>query len=405
MKLPAILGGTPKFDNNNPLKLTKPKIYDREKIYSKIKDIFDSGNLTDSRYVRILEEKLKDKINVKHAICVSNCTLGLILSLKALQIKGKVLVPSFTFIATINAIIWNNLIPKFIDIDEETLTIDPKSVIKNIDSDTSCILGVYTFGTPPFIDNLEIIRKEYGSRFLLDSAHALGSIHNFKKAGSFADFEVFSLSPTKPIVAGEGGVITTNNDELAEKIKILKNYGHNGNYNSILNGLNARMSEMHAVIALSNFEHLEEEIEHRNELAKKYRRVLSQISGVRFPKIPENCISTFKDFAIIIDEEEFGLSRDFLRKSLSVENIETKTYFDPPCHKQTLFKKFHNNSRDLPITEKISKSILILPFFSEMKEEEILKVHEAINEIKMHSNSIKSLCLKKQTFSNILNIF
>ncbi len=388
MNKPAILGGKPAFDFFIPIyKPFCPKVKDLEEKFS---EIFLSGQITNGKYVEEFEKRICEYLNVPYAVCVSSCTLGIILTLKALNIeKGNFIVPSFTFPATVSALLWNNIEPKFVDIDAETFNINIEEIEKNIDENTKGVLAVHVYGNACEVEELERISKKYNLYLIFDSAHAFGGKYKDKFLGNFGDAEIFSLSPTKTLVAGEGGVITTKNKELAHKLKILRNYGDPGTNNFEYLGLNARMSELHAILGLYSLKRVEEEIKRRKEIAEIYMENLKDIPGISFQKVKEYVRNTYKDFSFIVNEREFGLKRDEIKIALEKENIQIKRYFYPPVHKQKfLFERFKN--LNLPVTERISESVISLPIFYSLKDEEIIKICECVKKIYEYRKEIKN---------------
>ena len=267
--VPALLGAPPLFPEG--LALARPAVRDPGSVRGHVDDILASGVLTDGPLVRQLEERAADYLGVRHCVAVGSCTAGLMLVLRAADLMGDVLVPSFTFAATAHAVAWNGLRPVFVDIRSDTLTMSPEACERAIDDGTSAILAAHIFGTPCDVEAFGRIAKERGLRLFFDAAHAFGSRHGEQMVGGFGDAEVFSLSPTKVLVAGEGGLIATNDDLLAERCRIGRNYGNPGDYDCLFVGLNARMSEFHAAVALASFDDLEDRLTERQELAAAYR--------------------------------------------------------------------------------------------------------------------------------------
>lgn len=362
--------------------ITKPTLPAFEDFEDEFKSFFSSGMITNGKLVKELEEKLQQFLGVKHVIAVSSCTSGLMLVMKALGLKGEVILPSFTFSATGHAVLWNGLIPRFVEVDPEDYTIDTKKIKEAINENTSAILGVHLFGCPAQVKELEKIAKEYNLKLIFDAAHAMGSKVGPVFVGNFGDAEIFSCSPTKLMVTGEGGIVTTNDDELARKIRIGRTYGDPGDYNCEFPGLSARMSEFNALLGIKSLKNLEENIKNRNKLVELYKKKLAVFPGITFQKTDYDLINTYKDFSILIDPELFKLNRDLLGEKLKEEGIQTKNYFYPPLHEQkayATFRKEHENK--LNLTEKISRNSLSLPLYSHMPEEEVNFICQKIEEI------------------------
>jgi dTDP-4-amino-4,6-dideoxygalactose transaminase len=301
---------------------------------------------------------------------------------RCLGLKGEVIVPSFTFPATVHSLVWNNLKPVFVDCNPKTFNLEPREVESKIGEKTSAILGVYIFGNPPEMDALLDLRQKYKLKLIFDAAHGLGAKYKGKFSGNFGDAEVFSLAPTKLVTSGEGGVIATNNDELAENLRLGRNYGNPGSYNCTLVGLNARMSELNAILGLKSLDLLEDSIPRRHKLVSLYKYFLEKIPGISFQEISEGNRSTFNYFSILVEPGEFGMKNVDLKLALEKRGITTKVYFSPPVHTQYAYRAYYEEYRDkLPVTEWICERILCLPLFSHMSEDIIAYICKEIEKI------------------------
>ena len=364
------------------LPVARPTVTEPRAIADSLADVLASGVLTNGPTVRELEERLAGYLGVRHCIAVASCTAGLMLVLRGADVAGDVVVPSFTFAATAHAVAWNGLRPVFADVDADTLTLSPASVSRSIGVRTGAILATHTFGTPCDVERLGEIADERGVHLFFDAAHALGSRRGDRPIGGFGDAEVFSLSPTKILVAGEGGIIATNDDELAERCRVGRDYGNPGDYDCRFVGLNARMSELHATVALASLAGLEERIVERNELAGSYRRVLGGIPGISFPTIREGDRSTFKDLTILVDEQRFGCSADDLSRALARDGIETKRYYAPPVHTMKAYRHLEPMNGDLPVTSRVARMTLTLPLWNGMRTDQIELVSHAVTNVR-----------------------
>ena len=204
----------------------------------------------------------------------------------------------------------------------------------------SAILAVYLYGNPPVIERLENIADKYNLKLIFDAAHMFGSEYKGLKAGGFGNAEVFSLSPTKLLITGEGGLVATNDKLLSDKLKIARNYGDSGDYDCAFNGLNARMPEFNAILGIEGLKIVDKKIKRRNEIAGLYADFFKDYKGISFQKIEKGNLSTFKDYSIIIDPEIAGISRDAIAIALEKENIITKKYFYPPVHMQKAYRTY-----------------------------------------------------------------
>jgi dTDP-4-amino-4,6-dideoxygalactose transaminase len=380
VKKPAIYGGKPIFSSIIPI--VRPTLPSLEDMKENINEILTTGLITNHKYVQEFEKRMSKYLGIKNVITISNCTTGLLLLGKCLNLKGEVITPSFSFSATSLALVWLGLKPIFVDIDINKFTIDPSKIIEKITSKTSAIFATHIFGNPCNIRTLNEIAADHKLKIVFDSAHGSGSIYNGKKIGNFGDGEAFSMSPTKVLTAGEGGIITTNNNELAENIRIGRNYGNPGDYNTSFIGLSGRLAEFNGILALKSLEMLEKNVIYRQEIVGYYKDRLKKLSGITFQQIEDNSRSSYKDFAIVIDPVKFGINRDDLYNSLNAENIMTRKYFSPAIHQQKAFKPYLiNQDLDLSNTNILAKRVLCLPIYSHMELSIVDKICKAIERI------------------------
>lgn len=385
---PAIFGGKPIFSSLIPI--IQPTLPSIESIQEDIKEILHTRMITNHKYVQILEEQLKEYLGVRNVVAISNCTTGLMLLGKGLYLKGEVLTPSFSFCATSLALIWLGLKPIFIDCHPTKFTIDPEKIQEKVSNKTSAILATHIFGNPCDIKSLNQIADDHNLKLIFDSAHGAGSIYQGKNIGNFGNGESFSMSPTKVLTAGEGGFITTNDIKLAELIMIGRNYANPGDYNTSFIGLSGRMTEFSAILALKSLEMLEKNVNFRQNLVSHYKKRLENLPGISFQEIERDTRISYKDFAIVIDSDDFGLNRDKLYDALNAENIMTKKYFYPAIHHQDAFKPYLKDQKlDLKVTEELAKRVLCLPIYSHMENSLIDKICDAIERIYNFSLEMK----------------
>ncbi|MBF0385757.1 MAG: DegT/DnrJ/EryC1/StrS family aminotransferase [Candidatus Omnitrophica bacterium] len=388
---PAILGGIPAF--SEPIPITKPTMPDTDVILSRYKEIFKTGIITNAKYVKEFEATAVKHLKVRNAIALSSCTCGLMLTMKCLELKGEVIIPSFTFHATAHAAVWNNLTPVFVDCQSDTFNVCPEEVEKAITEKTSAILATHIFGNPSDIDALEKIAAKNKLALIFDAAHGFGASYKGKPVGGNGTASVFSLSPTKLLTSAEGGIVTTNDDALAAKLKVARNYGDSGNYDCAFSGFNSRMSELHAILGIESLGDLAKNVKRRQKSVEIYKELLRKLPGISFQKIKKGNQSSFKDFSIIVDADKFGLSRDSLSEALAKENIVVKKYFYPPVHRQKAFAKYcqGNIKKTFVNTESISQTALSLPLYSHIEEKDIRKICEALSRIYSSRKEIKEV--------------
>jgi dTDP-4-amino-4,6-dideoxygalactose transaminase len=367
----AIFGGTPSF--SEPLHVGRPNIGNREELMARINDLLDRKWLSNNgRYVQEFEKRLAEHLGVKHCIATANGTIALELVIRALDLRGEVIVPSFTFIATAHALQWQEITPVFCDINPENHTLNPYRVESMITPRTTGIIGVHVWGQPCDVDNLTEIARKHHLKLLFDASHAFGCSYKGQMIGNFGDAEVFSFHATKFINTFEGGAIATNNDELAQKIRLMKNFGFAGYDNVIYIGTNGKMSEIAAAMGLTSLDSIDEFIEINYRNYKAYQQELRDIQGVSLLPYNEAEKCNYQYITLEIDKAITGVSRDILLKILHAENIIARRYFYPGCHRmEPYISYFPHAGLLLSETEQLVKRILILPAGTSIGDSEI----------------------------------
>ena len=383
---PVTLGGSTIFDTK--INIVRPVLPAFEDLKPGIQEIFRTGMVTKGRHLAAFEEAVAAHLGVKNAVAASSCTLGLMLTYKGLGLTGDVVVPSFTFMASVSSLVWSGLKPVFADVDLHTTNIDPASVEAAITPRTTAILAVHNFGNPAGIDELSKIADRRGVNLIFDAAHGFGALYRGVPLGPQGNAHVYSLSPTKLLIAGEGGIVATNDDALAERIRIGREYGNDGNYGSDFAGLNARMPELSALMGIHSLRNLEQAAQHRNRVADLYRRELGRLAGISFQKIADGNRSSYREFSIMVDEDSFGMNRDLLALAMTAENVDTRKYYDPPVHRHMAYKGFAP-SEAMWSTERLASTSLSLPMWSNMSDEvasgicrAMRRIHECAPEVK-----------------------
>jgi dTDP-4-amino-4,6-dideoxygalactose transaminase len=355
----ALFGGRPAFDQ--PLHVGRPNIGDRQKFSTRVNDILDRRWLTnDGPYVTQFEAGIAKLTGVKHCIAACNATIALEIAIRALGLKGEVILPSFTFIATAHALQWQEITPVFCDIDPQTHTIDPHEVEQLITKQTTGILAVNLWGKHCDIAALEEIAQRRGLKLLFDSAHALGCSYKGRMIGRFGDAEVFSFHATKFVNSLEGGAIVTNDDELAQATRLMRNFGFVA-YDQVASiGTNGKMSEVSAAMGLTNLESITDFIAVNRANYKQYAQELAGLNGVMLLTNDEQEKCNYQYVVLEIDAEQTIVSRDELLRLLYKEKIWARRYFYPGCHRMKPYSSWLKDL-SLPQTEKISERVLSLP--------------------------------------------
>jgi dTDP-4-amino-4,6-dideoxygalactose transaminase len=374
----AILNGIPAFREN--LHVGNPNIGSRDRFMERISDILDRRWLTNNGlYVQKLEESIAAMIGVKHCIAISNGTAALEIATRALGITGEVIMPSFTFVATAHSLFWQEITPVFCDVDPSTHNIITDQVEQMITPKTSAIIGVHIWGRPCNIEGLTQITDRHNLKLLFDAAQAFGCSYKKRMIGNFGIAEVFSFHATKFFNTCEGGAIVTNDDELASKIRLMKNFGFAGYDNVIYIGTNGKMDELSAAMGITNLESIDEFITVNRNNYVQYTEELSDIQGVQIMKYDETEKCNYQYIVLEIDHDVAGLSRDQMVKILHAENVLARRYFYPGCHRMEPYRSFFPHSWFLlPNTERLVKRVMSLPTGTSIGSEEISNICQII---------------------------
>ncbi len=391
----AIFGGTPAFED--ALHVGRPNIGDRHKFAERVDDILDRKWLTNGGYyVGEFERRIAEITGVQHCIAMCNATVGLEIAIRALELKGEVIVPSFTFIATAHALQWQGISPVFCDIDSRTHLLDPQRVEQMITPRTSGIIGVNLWGRCSNIDSLSEIAERRGLKLLFDSAHAFGCSHQDKMVGGFGDAEVFSFHATKFLNSLEGGAVVTNDAELAQKLRLMKNFGFTSYDQIDYIGTNGKMSEVSAAMGLTNLESLDDFIEVNRLNHLRYVEGLTGLRGVTVLTYDKTQKSNYQYVVIEIDETEAGVTRDQLLNILHAENVLARRYFYPGCHRVEPYKSLNPDAHlHLPETERVAARVITLPTGQSATPENISIVCDLIRTVFENSGEISRLMEEK----------
>lgn len=357
----AIFGGIPTFPEN--VHVGRPNIGNRKRLHELIDDLLDRKWLTNNGpYVQEFEQRLAEFLGVKHCIAMCNATIALEIVIRALGLKGEVIVPSFTFVATAHALQWQAIRPVFCDIDPLTHNLDPERVQQALTPRTTGIIGVHLWGRACNVEALTEIAERRGLKLMFDAAHAFGCSHKGKMIGSFGDAEVFSFHATKFLNTFEGGAVVTSDDGLAEKIRLMKNFGFAGFDKVIYIGTNGKMTEVAAVMGLTTLERIDEFIAVNRCNYLRYREELQALPGVRLFTHDESERCNYQYVVLEIDEAVTQLSRDELVSILHAENVIARRYFYPGCHRMEPYRSdYPEAGKQLPETEKVAERVLCLP--------------------------------------------
>jgi len=366
--------------------LIKPDLPPLEAVEAPLREVLTSGKITNfGPYVTEFEKEAGAYLGAP-AVSTSSGTMGLVLALQALglELGQKAVLPSFTFMATGQAVLYAGGVPVFAEIEDD-LNLSPADLegLLRTHDDIHVVIPVHTYGLPSRVDEIRQVVDEAATRrgtpihLLFDAAHAFGSALNGTKVGVFGEAEVFSLSVTKMLVSVEGGLVSSRSEGLLARIRKMRNYGIEANYDAHWPGVNSKMSELHAIIGLYNLRRLDALIAARQGKARYYlERIRSQTHFELLP-FPETVVHTFKDFTVLVPQT-FVTKRDVIMHRLAEKGIETRAYFSPPVHRQRYFQRFAD--RPLPRTDALAKRVMTLPFYTSITEAEMDFVVEALAE-------------------------
>ncbi|MBE0627420.1 MAG: DegT/DnrJ/EryC1/StrS family aminotransferase [Burkholderiales bacterium] len=356
----AINGAPPAFEQ--PLHVGRPNIGSREAFLKHVENIFEHRWLSNNGpLMQELEQRVADHHNVKHCVAMCNGTLALEIAIRALGLEGEVIVPSFTFIATAHALHWQAITPVFADIDPATHNLDPAAVRRMITPRTSGIIGVHLWGRGAPVDELQAVADDHGLKLMFDAAHAFGCSYKGKMIGNFGACEVLSFHATKFFNTFEGGAIVTNNDELAETARLMRNFGFAAIDEVVHPGTNGKMIEVAAAMGLVNLDALDSVIAANRCNQQAYREALAGLPGISLLSHDESERNNYQ-YVVMEVGEKCPVSRDRIIEALHAENIRARKYFWPGCHRMQPYRElFPHAGMLLPNTQRVADRVVVLP--------------------------------------------
>jgi len=386
----AIAGGAPRFPE--PLHVGRPNIGDKAQLMRRFEEIIDRRWFTnDGPVVKEFERKITEITGVKNCISMCNATVALEIAIRALELSGEVIVPSYTFVATAHALQWQEITPVFADIDPDTLNIDPGDIERLITPRTTGIIGVHVWGRPCDTGAIGKVAHQHGLKVMYDAAHAFGCFHEGRMIGNFGECEVMSFHATKFINSFEGGAILTNNDELAEKIRWMRNFGFVDFDRVVYLGTNGKMTEVCAAMGLTSLEAMSDVIEKNRENYEFYRSELSGVVGIKLLEYARHQMPNYHYVVAEVDATRSPLDRDELVRVLHAENVLARKYFWPGCHRMEPYKSlFPDAHQRLPQTERRSAQIMVLPTGQAISKISITEICAIIKAALAQAQDLKS---------------
>lgn len=356
----AINGAPPAFEE--PLHVGRPNIGDREAFLRNIERILDNQWLTNNGpLVQEFEQRIARHLGVGHCVAMCNGTIALEIAIRALGITGEVIVPSWTFVATAHALHWQGITPVFADIDPATHNLDPDAVRRMITPRTTGIIGVHLWGRAAPVDELQAIASERGLKLMFDAAHAFGSSHRGQSIGRFGACEVLSFHATKAFNTMEGGAVVTDDDELAEAMRLMRNFGFKGYDNVVHPGTNGKMIEACAAMGLANLDGFDAIVAANRRNHADYMRALAGIPGISVLDY-DAAERNSHHYVVVEVGKDCAATRDELLAALHAENVLARKYFWPGSHMMQPYRDlFPHAGMMLPHTHAVAERVIVLP--------------------------------------------
>lgn len=356
-----------------PIYVTQPSLPPLEEYIEALKQVWETGIMTHcGPLMQQLETEVTSYLKSSATICVSSGTSALQLALKALEIKGEVITTPFTFIATANIIKWENCTPVFVDIEEDTWNINPDLIEEAITEKTTAIMPVHVFSNPCNINKIEKIAKKYNLKTIYDSAHAMCVKYNGQSIMSYGDISCTSFHATKIFNTCEGGACFTSDIKLEKKIRQMRFFGFDEDKNIASVGMNAKMTEIHAALGLTNLKYLDRVTQDRRAKYHYYKDSLKSVNFIKYQSINPNEYN-FSYMPILVHKK----INPKLIKILNKHNIFPKKYFNPSLNHIPLF----NQNKTLPISNQVQGNVICLPIYWKLKYSEIDRITELIKSI------------------------
>jgi dTDP-4-amino-4,6-dideoxygalactose transaminase len=367
-----------------PVYVTRPTMPDFDRFSGDLKILWETRWLTNQgQYHEELEYRLQTHLGVENLSLFCNGTIALLVALQSLRINGgEVITTPFTFAATPHVLHWNGVTPVFSDIDPRTFNLDPSKIEQHIGNNTRAILAVHVYGTPCDVDAIQTIADRHGLAVVYDAAHAFGVRYKGQSILRYGNASVLSFHATKLYTTIEGGAVVASSTQQKERVDFLKNFGIADEETVIGPGINGKLNEFQAAFGLLQLETVDQEIANRATLAKVYRKRLNGIPGIGLLPVQKAVAPNDAYFPMLIDEAQFGISRDALHQALRDCNIVTRKYFHPLCSHYPCYAALPSaRPENLPTAEKVATQILCLPIYGSLPAATVETVCDVIETI------------------------
>ena len=368
------------MDALKQLHVGRPNLGNRERFLTRVNEILDRRWLSNNGpVVQEFEKQVAGILGVKHALAMCNATAAIEIACRALGLKGEVILPSYTFVATAHALQWQEITPVFCDMNPATHNIDTAKIERLITPKTTGIVGVHVWGRGCDTVAIEAIAAKRNLKVMYDASHGFGCTKGGRMLGTFGECEVFSFHATKFINCLEGGVVATNNDELAHQMRVMTNFGFTGYDRVEYLGINGKMNEISAAMGLTNLEAMEEIIAINRRNYEAYKIGLDEMPGISVIDYDPAERNNYQYVVVEVDPEFCPRNRDEIVKALHAENIIARKYFWPGCHKMEPYRSLQPNAGLLlPETERIAARVIVLPTGQTVEVETVARVCEVI---------------------------
>jgi dTDP-4-amino-4,6-dideoxygalactose transaminase len=368
--------------NRSVLHVGRPNLGSRESFLARVNDILDRRWLSNhGPVVQEFEKRVAETLGVKHALAMCNATAAIEIACRALGLKGEVILPSYTFIATAHALQWQEITPVFCDMDPATHNLDAAKIEKLITPKTTGIIGVHVWGRGCDTEAIEAIAAKRNLKVMYDASHGFGCSKGGRMLGTFGEYEVFSFHATKFINCLEGGVVATNNDELAYQMRMMTNFGFTGFDKVEYLGINGKMNEISAAMGLTNLEAMDEIIAINRRNYEAYSAGLADVPGISVIDYDPAERNNYQYVVIEVDPELCPRNRDEIVEALHAQNVIARKYFWPGCHKMEPYRSLQPNAGLLlPETERIAARVIVLPTGQTVEGETVARVCRIIKD-------------------------
>ncbi|WP_045404570.1 dTDP-4-amino-4,6-dideoxy-D-glucose aminotransferase VioA [Vibrio jasicida] len=369
--------------SNRNIPVTQPFLPEINEFLPYLEEIWSNRWLTNNGpFHQQLESELADYLGVEHVSLFNNATIALITALQAMRVSGEVITTPYSFVATSHSIMWNDLVPVFVDINPSTFNIDPDQIEAAITPRTTAIMPVHCYSNPCDVEAIQKIADDYGLKVIYDAAHAFGVNYKNESLLKWGDLSILSFHATKVFNTFEGGAIISPDIKTKQRIDRLKNFGIVDELTVTAPGINGKMSEINAAFGLVQLKHIDDAMEKRQAIDTFYREQLADIKGINLYKHDINANSNFSYFPILV-ETSYSLSRDELYNKLKTRNIFSRRYFYPLISNMPMYRGLPSATNDnLPKANQLAEKVLCLPIFAELTMDEqqlivdIIKAYE-----------------------------